>query len=222
MPSETFHNLSSDKKEKLINYFLREFSVQPYDHASLTAVVKALGIAKGSIYQYFGGKQELFLYLAEHCYQIKQQYSAPVQRQNFPDFWTYFRAVSETGIQFDRERPLESNFLHALARNINSPSLKELHKKWLKEVIGGFCQLVEYEVQQGLFRKDLPVQTMGYYLYKFCLSFGDYMHSMHDVDIEARIQAGQSIYDEKNALLIMQVIDEFILLSRPAFENQYQ
>ncbi len=220
MPSETFKNLPPDKQQKLINHFLREFSIQPYDHASLTAVVKTLGIAKGSIYQYFGSKLDLFLFLADHCYQIKQQYAAHVQRHDFPDFWTYFRALSKTGLQFDRERPLESNFLHALAQNINSPSLKEVHQKWLNDVIAGFTALVQYEVDQGLFRKDLPVKTMGYYLYKFCLSFGDYMKVMYEIDIDERIQAGQSIYDEKNALLIMQVIDEFILLSRPAFEKQ--
>ena len=65
MPKETFHNLNSEKKEAFIEAFMYEFSHRTYEEASITSVVKTLGIAKGSVYQYFDGKLDLLLYLKE-------------------------------------------------------------------------------------------------------------------------------------------------------------
>ncbi len=53
MPKETFNKLSQDKKDRITQGFLKEFYNKPYEEASITAVVKELGIAKGSVYQYF-------------------------------------------------------------------------------------------------------------------------------------------------------------------------
>jgi len=73
MPKATFHKLKSAKKEAIVEAFLYEFSHYTYEEASITSVVKTLGISKGSIYQYFDSKLDLLLYLKEQCEQTKMQ-----------------------------------------------------------------------------------------------------------------------------------------------------
>lgn len=63
MPKATFFNLDPAKRYRFIDAALDEFGRQPFDRASLTALTKRLGIAKGSIYQYFEDKVDLYAWL---------------------------------------------------------------------------------------------------------------------------------------------------------------
>lgn len=67
MPRATFLKLPEDKRRRFIEVALAEFAERPYDQASISRVVARLGIAKGSLYQYFGGKRELFKWLVEEA-----------------------------------------------------------------------------------------------------------------------------------------------------------
>ena len=219
MPKETFHKLSPDKKKKIIDRFLREFSTNSYDDASLTTVVKSLGIAKGSIYQYFAGKLDLFLFLQSECAAIKAKYIGHIKRDDYPDFWAYFRALYLEGLRFDLEHPLESNFLHNLARHIHAPSLKELTKQWFDQVIEIMCTWIQYEVDTGHFRNDLPVKSMAFFLYTVSISIGDYMRTMYGLNLEENIKSGKPVYGEQRGRILMRAVDDYINLLRKTFEK---
>lgn len=77
MPKDTFANLPPDKRERFIAEALAEFSAQPYDSASLTRVVARLGIAKGSVYQYFDDKFDLFAWLVDEAARRKRAFVGP-------------------------------------------------------------------------------------------------------------------------------------------------
>jgi AcrR family transcriptional regulator len=65
MPKETFWNLPEEKRQRIIDLAVAEFAAHDYAVASLSRIVARAGIAKGSIYQYFEDKQDLFLYLLD-------------------------------------------------------------------------------------------------------------------------------------------------------------
>lgn len=65
MPKETFWNLPEEKRQRIIDLAVAEFAAHDYAVASLSRIVAQAGIAKGSIYQYFADKQDLFLYLLD-------------------------------------------------------------------------------------------------------------------------------------------------------------
>ncbi len=69
MPTDTFLNLPEDKRTALLAIALDEFAEHDYNTASVSRIVARAGIAKGSIYQYFADKRDLFLYLLEHATQ---------------------------------------------------------------------------------------------------------------------------------------------------------
>ena len=51
--SRTFQNLPPHKQQRVLDEALSEFARRGYARASLNALVRRLGIAKGSIFQYF-------------------------------------------------------------------------------------------------------------------------------------------------------------------------
>jgi AcrR family transcriptional regulator len=63
IPLKTFENLPDDKRERVLAEATREFAEHGYHQASVNRMVERLGIAKGSIFKYFGSKQGIFEYL---------------------------------------------------------------------------------------------------------------------------------------------------------------
>ena len=65
MPKPTFLNLLDEKRKAFIEIALDEFANNDYNTASVSKIVERAGIAKGSVYQYFADKQDLFMYLLD-------------------------------------------------------------------------------------------------------------------------------------------------------------
>lgn len=67
MPKPTFANLEPGKRQRVVEAAVEEFSSRPYAVANLDRVVERAGISKGSLYQYFDGKLDLYRWLlTEH------------------------------------------------------------------------------------------------------------------------------------------------------------
>lgn len=65
MPSDTFLRLSEEKKKKLIDASIREFSLYNYNAVSINRIIKDASISRGSFYMYFDDKKDLYFYLLE-------------------------------------------------------------------------------------------------------------------------------------------------------------
>ncbi|MFD2131450.1 TetR/AcrR family transcriptional regulator [Pseudogracilibacillus auburnensis] len=63
MPKQTFFNLSEEKKLTLIQAGKNEFSRVSLAEASIANIVKEAKIPRGSFYQYFYDKEDLYFYL---------------------------------------------------------------------------------------------------------------------------------------------------------------
>ncbi len=64
---KTFENLPDEKRERVLAEATREFADHGYHQASVNRIVGRLGIAKGSLFKYFGNKEKLFEYLFGHA-----------------------------------------------------------------------------------------------------------------------------------------------------------
>ncbi|HZW04437.1 MAG TPA: TetR/AcrR family transcriptional regulator, partial [Anaerolineaceae bacterium] len=73
MPLTTFFNLPETKRQKILDYAIAEFAQYDYDSASISRIVARAGIAKGSLYQYFVDKRDLYHYLLEFAAQKKTE-----------------------------------------------------------------------------------------------------------------------------------------------------
>ena len=63
MPTNTFFNLPAEKKHKILKAANKEFARVPLEQASIKNIVEDAEIARGSFYQYFENKQDLFDYI---------------------------------------------------------------------------------------------------------------------------------------------------------------
>lgn len=63
LPKATFFNLANDKRQLLIEALEKEFSRVPLYDASISNIVKAANIPRGSFYQYFEDKEDAYFFL---------------------------------------------------------------------------------------------------------------------------------------------------------------
>lgn len=63
MPSETFFRLPEEKRQRLMDAAWEEFTRIPFADASINKIVRSANIPRGSFYQYFEDKRDLFTYL---------------------------------------------------------------------------------------------------------------------------------------------------------------
>lgn len=73
MPRPTFFHLSKEKQDKLIQSAKLEFSRVPLHEASISNIIKNAGIPRGSFYQYFEDKEDLFFYFINQLSQINHE-----------------------------------------------------------------------------------------------------------------------------------------------------
>ena len=65
MPTNTFFNLPEEKKNKILKAANKEFARVPLEQASIKNIVEDAEIARGSFYQYFEDKEDLFDYMMD-------------------------------------------------------------------------------------------------------------------------------------------------------------
>lgn len=62
MVHQTFLNLPEEKRVRILQSAVDEFIRLPYERTSINRIVENAGIPKGSFYQYFDGKDDLYGY----------------------------------------------------------------------------------------------------------------------------------------------------------------
>lgn len=63
MPTDTFFRLPEEKRSRLMEAAWDEFTSVRFSDASINQIIRAAGIPRGSFYQYFTDKDDLFSYL---------------------------------------------------------------------------------------------------------------------------------------------------------------
>jgi AcrR family transcriptional regulator len=107
LPKETFFNLPEKKQERVIEAAIEEFATYPFHKARITAIADNAGIAKGSFYQYFKDKKDLYKYIIELTVEKKLTYinkEMMVNREKY-NFFQILREIYLSGIRFAEENP---------------------------------------------------------------------------------------------------------------------
>lgn len=63
MPKDTFYRLPDEKRERIMAAAEREFLENSFEAASINRIIKEAAIPRGSFYQYFEDKKDIFLYI---------------------------------------------------------------------------------------------------------------------------------------------------------------
>jgi AcrR family transcriptional regulator len=113
MPKPTFANLPPAKRQAIIDLAVAEFAEHPYPVASLSRIVERASIAKGSIYQYFENKQELYLFIIEYAAQGQLELLRALTSPDPEiDFFALLRWQMQASVQVGLAAPLLTKLMY--------------------------------------------------------------------------------------------------------------
>jgi len=161
VPKPTFFNLPDDKRERFVAEARDEFARHPYDSASLSAIIARLGIAKGSVYQYFDDKRDLFQWLVLEAAKHKKMTVARHMPSTELPFFERLEAMYVAGLEFWREEPLWAR----LSLRVLEPSKDEKLEAFRRTIQRMGLEFVTSELEQakreGAIRTDLDPVVVG-------------------------------------------------------------
>lgn len=106
MPKQTFLNLPEEKRNIVASAAINEFAEYGFEAASINRIVANSGISKGSFYQYFEDKRDVFMYLLMVLEQEKMSYFKDRHPpSNHMDTFQYFRWMIKAGMEFNSTFP---------------------------------------------------------------------------------------------------------------------
>jgi AcrR family transcriptional regulator len=160
MVSQTFINLTEDKRKAIVQAAVREFARLGYQKASLNTIVREASISKGSLYQYFHNKEALFRYIFEQFVLLVKR-SVQGAGDNGPqDFFSKVRQVFWAGIHFVDYYPEYFQIYLKVLFEADVPGRENLLARvhlFSSEYFGPLC--IE-AMGKGEIRDDIPAETV--------------------------------------------------------------
>ena len=159
MPFPTFFNLPEEKRQLILDCAIEEFAQKDYDSASISQIVARAGIAKGSLYQYFTDKSDLYRYLLDLAAQKKAEMLAEAQPAT-PDagLFTTLRWLFQEMARFELRYPQLAKIGYRAAYG-KSPLPDETLTRGKQATQQFFADLVERGKRSGEIRPE--VDTAG-------------------------------------------------------------
>lgn len=158
MPKDTFLNLPDEKRQLIEEAAIDEFATWGYDNASINRIVAECQIAKGSFYQYFEDKKDLFLHLMARISTTKLNYISPVMlNPQAHDFFTLLREMYRSGLEFGRQNPKAALIGNKVFKNREHPVYKEIFEASKGAGKAFYEQLIALAISRGEIRSDIDV-----------------------------------------------------------------
>lgn len=106
MPTQTFLNLDKEKQERIIDAAINEFSLRSYDEAKISNIIRDSKIPRGSFYQYFIDKMDIYKYIFTKMGEKKMlSMGDSINNPEQIPFLELFRTLYKMGMKFAYENP---------------------------------------------------------------------------------------------------------------------
>lgn len=193
MPKQTFLNLHEDKKQKIIEISIYEFALFDYNAASVSRIVKTAGIAKGSIYQYFENKADLYFYLIEYVSDKKLNYINSHMDSRDDDFYSLYKKILLSACKFDLEFPQYSRMMYNVGHENHNDEIGDVAKKLMDASADYLYSLVSISQERGQIRKDLDKGLIAFILSYLSVDIGEYITKKFNFSYLDAIKQGKGM-----------------------------
>ena len=170
MPKATFSILPEEKRERILRVATDLFAERGFNRTDMGEISRRAGVAKGSLYNYFHSKDELFLYLCRNGIERFRQ----AVWSDIPPKWNIYQQVEHI---FRRQVPLildhPQNFQIYL--NLSSSGMKRFANRYSREgeefAAKRLKTLLNEGIAQGIVRNDLDVPFTAFLINSLSIMF---------------------------------------------------
>lgn len=126
MPTATWRNLGPERRERVLQAAMREFGRAGFSAGSLNVIAREAGVAKGSLFQYFDGKLDLFATVADETSERIRGTLEPALLDLDParPFWDWLADALGAWVGYFAGHPVERGVTAAVNLEID-PEVRE-------------------------------------------------------------------------------------------------
>jgi AcrR family transcriptional regulator len=170
MPKPTFLNLPDEKRNRIVELALDEFSTYPYRQASLSRIVARAGIAKGSMYQYFENKLDLYQWLVTE--ELERRRDEWLQSRGIgldgtleldSSLFATLERMVLAGVGFTLAHPRLARLAASAMEPTADEELRELHGSLRREQIDGLADRIRAAQAAGEIR-DVDPRPLAHFI----------------------------------------------------------
>ena len=163
MPSKTFFNLPQKKRTRIINAAIGEFSKMHYTKVTIDNIVNKAEIPKGSFYQYFKNKNDIYKFIFSQISNEKAQILDKTREEiNTLSFKDYIFLLLDEAANYEAS---DSQLIKLKDKFINECP-QELRKEVLKSEIpksyAFFESVIRIYIKKGELSDDLNIKVAAY------------------------------------------------------------
>lgn len=151
-----FKKLNEEKKNMIINAALKEFVQNGFDKASTNEIVKEAQISKGSLFNYFYSKKDLYIFLVDYS---AEAIDGLYEEMDLTET-DLFERIENIGLQklhIHKGYPRVFDFL-AAAMQEESVEVKDLIKDKVDSIYERGTELIYKDIDYSKFRDGLDVE----------------------------------------------------------------
>jgi TetR/AcrR family transcriptional regulator len=178
-----FDNLKTEKKERIINAALKEFAQSGYEKASTNGIIKEAGIAKGSLFNYFNNKKELYLFLLDYVTKIIDEIYSKAD-WNETDFFKRMSQIGRIKFEIYKKYPQAFDFMKR-AVSEGATEVRTEIEALTKTLISTGLERGYQNINFSKFRTDLDLEKVTKIINWTALGFAeeqrDKVNSFQDV-----------------------------------------
>ncbi len=208
MPNKTFFNLPEQKRQRIEEFAAEEFAKYGYQAFSITKIVKRTGIAKGSFYQYFKDKHDLFLHLVTLAEEEKMLFFKNRQpsKQENKDLFAYLRWLLKEGLEY---ASVKSQLNQAVSRVILGEGffLDESFKKMRKASSRMFTEMFEQAYKNEIIENKIHPSVAAFIVEVIFNSLGLFILNQQKINQEDLVQNSIDwLCSEKSKQIIEEIL----------------
>lgn len=151
-----FENLKLEKQKQIIDAALKEFTLNGFENSSTNEIVKNANISKGSLFNYFNSKKDLYVYLLNYSMQIIENFYEEIDL-NETDI---FKRIGNIGLQklkIHKEFPYVFDFL-ASAQLEESTEVKSIIQEKVDTIYNSGIKEIYMYIDYSKFRDDIDIE----------------------------------------------------------------
>lgn len=218
MPEKTFLKLIEKRQEEILMIAFEEFALNDFKSASLSAIIKKIGLAKGSFYRYFSGKKNLYAYLLKVATERRLSKLDLLIEKDANDFFNLLEDNFMNKIKFDLEYPVIGGFLYRVMLEKNNSEIKDIIENLFSEILSTIKDIVNnkyFKEQIGTFDPDLLAHNILY------MQFGlyEYISRKYKIDFTLNIKQNKPVLNLSETEL-KEIISQQVQILKTGIKKQ--
>ncbi|MBN1574509.1 MAG: TetR/AcrR family transcriptional regulator [Deltaproteobacteria bacterium] len=215
MPKETFDIISDEKRERIYFAAAKVFARDGFEKANMREIAKIAVVSKGSLYDYFENKEDLYLSVSTHAIsESRKNIDSIIDDKK--DFFDQLKDIFHQGLKFVTKNR-EYTQLYA---NMSSCGMEDFARKLTlkveKHTSDYYKEALKKGVDDGTIRPDTDIKMAAFIINSLYVILMISMVSEH-----YRIRLGEYLEIEDNAVEreIENKIDNLVEIIRFSLEN---